>query len=293
VDLADGGAHGVLEHVDGEPGVGRAQLVAAVVGHRAVEPDERVHVHQAALVVLADVRVRRRDAPLGLGLGEAGVAGDVAAQVDRRAPPQLADRVVPDHGAVVVVAVQAQRLAEARVVLVVQLAARQRHAVRADRRVAPGAAVARLAVRAVPLRVHRAEARCRQRDEHHRMLRDRFGDALAAAQAGDQQLVGVPAIGLGARRTDRGAPVAARLPEHAVGLGVGREHAPAPGRVLDVDVALEAHRPRAVARRAQLRLKAREVRPAGAARELAQQLRARLGQRRCGHGHAAAFWRHL
>ena len=45
-----------------------------------------------------------------------------------------------------------------------------------------------------------------------------------------------------------------------------------PSPVAGLDVALEADRARAVARRAQLRLKAREVRPAGAPRELVQQL---------------------
>ena len=46
--------------------------------------------------------------------------------------------------------------------------------------------------------------------EHARVGGDRLGHALAACQPGSDELVGVGAVGLGAGRADRGAPVPAR-----------------------------------------------------------------------------------
>ena len=51
-------------------------------------------------------------------------------------------------------------------------------------------------------------------------------DALAAAEAGAQQLVGVGAVPLGAGRADRGSAVPARLVEHPVGQVAGVKQRP-------------------------------------------------------------------
>ena len=111
---------------------------------------------------------------------------------------------------------------------------------RADRRVAPRPAAPRLPVRAERARVHEPEARRRQRHEHRRVLGDRVRDALAAAQAGGDQVVGVLAVALRARRADGLAAVPARLAQHAVRLGVGRPHAPVAVPVAGLDRARAA-----------------------------------------------------
>ena len=91
--------------------------------------------------------------------------------------------------------------------------------------VAARPAAPRLPVRAERARVHGPEARRRQGHEHRRVPAHGVRDALAAPQAGADQVVGVLAVALRARRADRLAPVPARLAEHAVGLGLGRPHA--------------------------------------------------------------------
>ncbi len=132
----------------------------------------------------------------------------------------------------------------------------------ADGRVAARAAASRLAVRSERPGVHEPEARRRQRDEHRRVLGDRRRGRPCRRAARGDQLVGVAAVALGARRADGLAAVAARLAEDPVRLGVGRPDAPLAVAVAGLDVALEADGAGAVPGGAQLRLKAREVWPA-------------------------------
>ena len=169
-------------------------------------------------------------------------------------------------------AVGADRLAHARVVLVVHAPAGKPHAVRANGRVVAGPAAPRPAVRPVPACVHRAEARRGQRDEHGRVLGDRVGDALAAPEAGDHKLVRVAAVALRARRADGLAPVPAGLAQNPVRLRVRRPHAPAPAALADLDPAGQADRARTVPGGAQLRLKGREVRPCSPSYQRVQEL---------------------
>jgi hypothetical protein len=92
-----------------------------------------------------------------------------ARKIDRGAPPELCERVVPDHRAGVVKALEAERLAKPRVILGVNAAAGQAHAVLADRRVAPWRAAPRPAVPAQWSRMDDAEAWRGEGDEHHRV----------------------------------------------------------------------------------------------------------------------------
>ena len=207
-----------------------------------------MHVHEPALLVLGDLHVRRAHEALESLLRDAEPASELARQVDRGPPPQLAEQVVPQQRARVVEALAAQRLAQARIVLGVHARARERVAVRADRRVAAGPAAPRPPVRSEHASVNRPEARRRQRGEDHRVLGDAVRHALAAAHPGGDQVVGVLAVALGARGTDRLAPVPARLPEHAVGLVARRPHRmPAPVRAAGLHVSLQPDRPGAVA----------------------------------------------
>ena len=110
----------------------------------AVEPEDGVEVDDAACLELGDFGVGEPDA----GAVAAGEPVEAAPQGDDGAAPQLGSVAVPDDGRVVVVAVRAQRLAEAAVVVLVPLAAGQATAVRAGGVLAPGAAAQDLAARA-------------------------------------------------------------------------------------------------------------------------------------------------
>ena len=69
-------------------------------------------------------------------LGHPHQRGELAGEVDRAVAPQLAEQVVPDHRALVIEALGAQRLTQARVVRPVNLAAADRRG-RARRRAGP------------------------------------------------------------------------------------------------------------------------------------------------------------
>ena len=130
---------GVVQVVDGDAGGWRHERVR-VVGVDAVEAEQGVEVHGGAALHFGDLAVRhphgRHPADLAGGgddpdLGDAASAascGEVAFDGLLGAPPQLAGEVVPDDLVVVVVAVQAQRLAEPRIVGVVAGEARRRAA---------------------------------------------------------------------------------------------------------------------------------------------------------------------
>ena len=93
-------------------------------------------MHEAAALVLGDLDVGGADLALELLLRDLPLAGERARDVDRRVAPQRAERVVPDHRARVVEALQAQRLTETRIALLVASGAGERHAVRAHRPIA-------------------------------------------------------------------------------------------------------------------------------------------------------------
>ena len=88
--------------------------------------------------------------------------------------------------------------------------------------------------------VHRSEAGCGEGGEHARMRGHGLGDALAAGQAGADDLPGVVLVDLGAGRADVLAAVAAGDQQHAAGFGVGVVHGAglAGGAVDGVDAAL-------------------------------------------------------
>ena len=94
-----------------------------------------------------------------------------------------ASALVPDHRAGVVETLEAERLAEARVILGVHAAAGQARAVFADGRVASWPATPRPAVPAQGSRVHDAEAGRGEGDEQRRVFGHGVGDALATAEA--------------------------------------------------------------------------------------------------------------
>src|SRR5438034_5980595 len=177
-------------------------------------------MHEPAGVVLGDLDVGDAGELAQPLLRDAKDRGEVTGEVHGGAPPQLSERVVPDHGGLVVEALQAERLAEARVVLVVHLPAGQPDAVLADGCVAPRAAAAGFAVFAEWAGVDVPEAWCGQCGEHERVGGHAVGYALAAAHAGADQVVGVLTVALRAGRADRLAPVAARLAQYPVRLAV-------------------------------------------------------------------------
>jgi hypothetical protein len=195
----------------------RSELVAD-----AVESPERVEVDDAAALELGDLDVRHAHPLARVLLREARLAGELALDVGTRALEQPARVVVPQRAPLVVEAVRADRLAEARIVIGVAPAARQRAPVRA------GLAAAARAARQPPTarlanRVHWAEARGGDRREHERMLGHRLWDALAAAESGHDQLPCIAAIDLRARPAHVGAPVPARREDDPVRLAVRAE----------------------------------------------------------------------
>jgi hypothetical protein len=136
--------------------------------------------------------------------------------------PQLAAELVPDDVVVVVVAVQAERLAEAGVAGFVAGEADGGLAVVAGDPVAAwvagvGAAPVGAGVPVHRAGVDRAEGRGGEGGEHRLVAGDGRGDALAADQASTQELVGVAAVDLGAGQADQGAAVAAGFVDVPVG----------------------------------------------------------------------------
>ncbi len=233
--------NGGLQVVDGDAGRWRHEGVR-VVGVDAVEAQEDVEVHGCAALHLGDLAVGhphgRHPANLAGG-GDDADLGDVTLMarcgevaVDRLlgAPPQFAGEVVPDDLVGVVVAVEAQRLAQPRIVGVVAGEARRGLPVRAGAGVAAGAARRGAAVAALPVAagvsrnratVDRAEGRGGEGGENDRVPGDRVGDALAAGQAATDDLVGVALVDPGAVRAHRFPAVAARLVQRLVGQFVG------------------------------------------------------------------------
>jgi hypothetical protein len=138
-----GAAQRVLEHLHRESPVRRTDLAAAVRGHPAIQTDQRMHMHQAAPLVLGNPDVRHSHQLVQALLRHPRQRCEPTRQVDRRAPPQLAKQVVPHHRALVVKARRAQRLPQARIIRRVPHRARQRHPMPADRRIAQRTAAPR------------------------------------------------------------------------------------------------------------------------------------------------------
>ena len=213
---------GVVQVGDGDARW-RGQQPVRVGGVVAVEAEQGVEVDCAAGLVFGGLAVR--DADLGSQAAVPGGLVEVAFDGLLGAPPQFAGLVVPHHVGGVVVAVRAQRLAEAGIVAAVPGEAGSGAAVLARDGITAGVAGLRLAgaaglvgagVLADRPGVDGAEGRGGERDEHGRVGGDRRGDALAADESGADELVGVAAVGLGAAGADGGAAVAARLVDHPV-----------------------------------------------------------------------------
>lgn len=177
----------------------------------AVGAQHHMQMHTATGLVLRDPGERQPHYRPQRRHRHAGLRRHRPPQIDRRAPPQLRQPAVPQHHPGEVETVHAQGAAEQRIVGLVTSAARQRPAMPTaaecpdDRRAAdPGSAAAS------PRRVHRTEARRRQRHEQPRMLTDLRWHPLTAPQAGRHQLPGIRPVGRRARRADTRAAVPAR-----------------------------------------------------------------------------------
>ena len=166
---------------------------------------------------------------------------------------------VPRDRVLVVKALRAHRLADPRVVFLVDGAARETggRAGRSPRRAWAGSAAARPSG-PTPPGVDGSEARSGQRREHRGMLGDGVRDALAAPQAGGDELVGVAAVGPRAGRADGFTAIAAALQQRLIRLTDGGERGShLSGRGVDgVDAAAQPDRPAAVAGGPQLAIKA-------------------------------------
>ncbi len=184
-------------------------------------------MHLAAALILGHLHVRRPDLALELALGHAGQSRERAWDVDRRVAPEGAERCC-------------SRSPRPR--------SRSTPGTVAPRgtgrrpRVSPGSSVGRPCEQTGASRRARqgsdrpfapsgcvctgAEARRGQCEEHRRMVRHRIGHALPTSQTGGDQVVGVIAVALRARRADRLATIPARLPEHTIRLDdVSTRHA--------------------------------------------------------------------
>jgi len=224
-------------------------LVRSLGRHLAVQAHEDVEMDEASALELGHLQIGDPRLALELRLRDPQKGGEATRQVDRRVAPELTQAVVPRHRRLVVEALRAQRLTNALLPRLMANAAPHRAAVRAHGTIASRAARRRLAPGTVAAGVYRAEARCGQRGEHHRVTRDRLGDALAAEQTGEHELECVAAVTLSAGRADGFAPIPAPLAKHSVGLIVGGEHDPP---ALIAGLAGETDRPGAVPGGAQL-----------------------------------------
>jgi hypothetical protein len=120
-----------------------------------------------------------------------------ALDVDGGAPPQLGRGGVLQDGADVVVTVGAQRRAEHPVGAEVTVIAGEPPSVRAS----GGGVRARLARRAGPGAMDGPESRCGQVQEDGGVCGDRLVDALAAFEAGPDEVAGIPSVYRGAGGT--------------------------------------------------------------------------------------------
>ena len=137
-----------------------------------------MEVDNAAQLVLAHFDVLHPHQPPRLRLGDAEMGGEAAAQSDAEPAPQFRRPPLPHHLRPVVVAVQAQRRTDRRVVGLVTGHAPGRPAVRAQGFDRPGPAPGRPAPARAFVRMHEPEARRGEGGEHLRMSDDGLGYAL-------------------------------------------------------------------------------------------------------------------
>lgn len=154
-------AGGVLEIGHGDARRGREQGTGPV-GVVAVEAEQAVEMDHAAVLIFGGLAVREPDERDPAAVALAVVDPDEQATLDGElaeatldgllgAPPQFPGVVVPHDLAGVVVAVQAQRLAEPGIVAAVPSPADQGPAVRADLGVVPSVAGFGLAAAVGPI----------------------------------------------------------------------------------------------------------------------------------------------
>src|SRR5690242_10327409 len=115
-------------------------------------------MHETALLVLGDLDVGEPDESIEPLLRNPQPAGELARKIDRGPAPQLAEQVVPHQRTVVVEAFGAERLAQARIAVLMDGTAGMRDAVPTDGRVAAWPTAARPAVRSDKTRMDRTKA---------------------------------------------------------------------------------------------------------------------------------------
>ena len=157
-----------------------------------------------------------RSGDVGLGAPEDG--SKVALGVDHRPTPQFGGAGVVEHGADVVVAVEAQGRPDETVVPSVALHTRKGATVAAPCSCVPGV------TGAVDFRgMDGPEARSGKGEEDGRVLAHGFVDTLATLEPGPYEVAGVTPVNGGTRRATDLAPGAARFEDDAVGEGHTRE----------------------------------------------------------------------
>jgi hypothetical protein len=265
VDLGGRVLDGGLQRVEGGP-VG--WLGGGSVG--SVEAEYGVEVDQSASLVFGDFGVGESE-----GLGEAAAGylaevGEFAADLHGEAVPELSGVGLPQDRAAVVVAVGAQRFAEARVLRLVAFVAGQGPTVRAGAACAPGSA-AQLGAVVLVAGVDGAEAGGGEGGEDPGVRGDAVGGVFSADQSGADELEGVAAVELGAGGADGGAPVAARDQEGGVVAGVGVQDLAA-GGVYGVGGSDQVDRVGAAAEADDALLPRREVGAGGVADQVSDRL---------------------
>jgi hypothetical protein len=172
-----------------------------------------MEMDESASLELSDPARSQPHGPGGLGLGAAQYARQAALDVDRGSPPQLGLAGVLHDAAGVVVAVGAKGTAHNLVVEPVRDIAQKSVAMRASRR---GTWV-RVAGCVIPGAVDDSKPRRRQGEEHSGMGADPLVHALAALEAGPDEVAGIPAIDGGTSRAPELAARAARLEDDTIG----------------------------------------------------------------------------
>ena len=176
-----------------------------------------MEVDRPAPLELGHLGIGDPDQPAQLALLKPDQPAQGTLDGDGGPPPQLRGERVPEHLGLRVIARRAERLAQPRVVLVVAVPAAIPVAVGATGTLPVGVA----GQHQPPLRLARvdpAEAGSGEGHEQPGMGRHRLGDALAALEAGGQELVGVGPIGGRTRRAPGLPASAARLEQHPIRL---------------------------------------------------------------------------
>ena len=181
-----------------------------------VGPDEGVEVDRAPLLELGHLHVGEPEQSAGLAGREPEEGPEGPQGVDGGAAPELGHAGVEEHGALVVVAVGTEGLADGTVRAGVSQPTDERPAV-------PAAGPGRMARAVRPPPVDRTEARGCQGQQHGRMVTDGLRYVLAATESRGHQGEGVAPVEGGTGWTDRLASGAARLQQHPVGQARGVE----------------------------------------------------------------------